>query len=79
MGDIPPRDELNRPELAGGSNSDKVGPMEHKKPYSPEFCERSVRLFFEHRLDWTSERAALAEIAGKLGCSSDSFGSWSRE
>lgn len=53
--------------------------MEHKKPYSPEFRERAVRLFFDHRADYSSETAALVEIAGKLGCSSDSLRSWSRQ
>jgi len=35
------------------------------KPYSPEFRERAVRLFMEHRDEYQSEAAALTAIAGK--------------
>jgi hypothetical protein len=37
-------------------------------PYSPEFRERAVRLFLEHRPEYPSEVAALRALAGKLGC-----------
>lgn len=40
------------------------------KPYSPEFRERAV---VKHRDVYQREAAALAAIAGKLGCLPDSL------
>ena len=56
--------------------------MDHqisRKPYSPEFRERAVRLFMEHRPEYASEIAALRALAEKLGCSPDSLRAWSRQ
>ncbi len=56
--------------------------MDHKisrKPYSPEFRERAVRLFLEHRPEYASEIAALRALAEKLGCSPDSLRVWARQ
>jgi len=56
--------------------------MDHKisrKPYSPEFRERAVRLFLEHRAEYASEVAALRALAEKLGCSPDSLRVWARQ
>jgi len=50
-----------------------------KKPYSPEFRERAVRLFVEHRPEYPSEVAALRALAGKLGCSPDSLRAWAHQ
>ena len=49
------------------------------KPYSPEFRERAVRLFREHRAEYRSEVAALRALAEKLGCSPDSLRVWVRQ
>ena len=49
------------------------------KPYSPEFRERAVRLFREHRVEYRSEVAALRALAEKLGCSPDSLRVWARQ
>jgi transposase len=49
------------------------------KPYSPEFRERAVRLFREHRTEYRSEVAALRALAEKLGCSPDSLRVWARQ
>lgn len=49
------------------------------KPYSPEFRERAVRLFLEHRPEYPSEMAALRALSGKLGCSPDSLRAWARQ
>ena len=47
--------------------------MESKKKHTPthtaEFRERGVRLYREHRSDYTSDNAAYRAIASKLGCS----------
>ncbi len=47
-----------------------------RKRYSPEFRERAVRLFLEHRREYASEIAALRALAEKLGCSADSLRVW---
>jgi len=54
--------------------------MESKKKHTPtytaEFRERGVRLYREHRSDYTSENAAYRAVASKLGCSHDTLRSW---
>ena len=50
-----------------------------RKPYSPEFRERAVRLFLEHRPEYASEVGALRALAEKLGCSPDSLRVWARQ
>ena len=50
-----------------------------KKPtptYTAEFRERGVRLYHEHRPDYTSDNAAYRAIASKLGCSHDTLRAW---
>lgn len=44
--------------------------------YSPEFRERGVRLFREHRAEYSSDNAAYRAIAPKLGCSHDTLRAW---
>lgn len=54
--------------------------MESKKKPSPtctaEFRERGVRLYREHRPDYTSDKAAWRAIASKPGCSHDTLRAW---
>jgi transposase-like protein len=54
--------------------------MESKKKHTPtytaEFRERGVRLYREHRPDYTSDNAAYRAIASKLGCSHDTLRAW---
>ena len=53
--------------------------MTNRKPtltYTVEFRARGVRLFQDHRGDYTSDNAAYKGIASKLGCSSDSLRVW---
>ena len=55
--------------------------MTDKKPtpsYTAEFRARGVRLFHEHRSDYSSDSAAYRAIASKLGCSSISLRDWCR-
>jgi len=44
--------------------------------YPAERRERGVRLFREHRADYTSDSAAYRAIAPKLGCSPDRLRAW---
>ena len=56
--------------------------MDHKiirKPYSPEFRERAVRLFLEHRPEYASEVAALRALAEKLGVDVKTLYNWLSE
>jgi transposase len=48
----------------------------HTPQYTAEFRERGVRLYREHRSDYTSDNAAYKAIAGKLGCSHDTLRAW---
>ena len=54
--------------------------MESKKKHTPtytaEFRERGVRLYREHRPDYTSDNAGYRAIAAKLGCSHDTLRAW---
>ena len=53
--------------------------MSENKPtpsYSAEFRERGVRLYREHRSDYTSDNRAYRGIASKLGCSHDTLRAW---
>jgi transposase len=47
--------------------------------YSPEFVERAVRMVRESRDQHPSEWAAIASIAGKLGCAAETLRRWIRQ
>lgn len=47
--------------------------------YPREFRERGVRLYKEHRSDYTSDNSAYKAISQKLGCSPDTLRSWCRQ
>ena len=57
--------------------------MEQQKTQTPsytsEFRARGVRLFKEHRSDYASDTAAFNAIASKLGCSTRSLRTWTRQ
>jgi transposase-like protein len=44
--------------------------------YTAEFRKRGVRLYREHRPDYTSDNAAYRAIASKPGCSHDTLRAW---
>ena len=47
--------------------------------YPAELRERGVRLFRDHRGEYTSDNAACRAIAPKLGCSPDSLRVWCQQ
>ena len=49
-----------------------------RNKFSPEFRERAVRMVDEHRGDYPSEWGALASIAGKVGCTTETLRRWPR-
>lgn len=50
----------------------------HTPSYTAEFRARGVRLFRDHRSDYSSDSAAYRAIASKLCCSSFSRRDWYR-
>ena len=47
--------------------------------YSPEVRERAVRMVFEHQGEHESQWAAIASIAAKIGCTSETLRKWVRQ
>ena len=68
------RDLRHRLRLPGRGEKDRLDQKIDRKPYSPEFRERAVRLFMEHRPEHPSEGAALGALAEKLRRAPDSLG-----
>src|SRR5437773_9305222 len=54
-------------------------PMARPSRYSPEVRERAVRMVREHGAEHPSQWAAIASIASKLGCTSETLGRWVRQ
>jgi len=50
--------------------------MSTSKKYSPEIRERAVRLVFEHESEYESQSAAMASIAEKIGCTTETLRKW---
>ena len=53
--------------------------MNTSKRYSPELRERAVRLVFEHEGQHESQWAAIASIAPKVGCTTETLWRWVRK
>jgi transposase len=49
------------------------------KKFSPEVRERAVRIVFEHQHEYESQWAAMASIAEKIGCTTESLRKWVRQ
>ena len=47
--------------------------------YSPEVRERAVRMVFDHAGDYSSQWAAIASIAAKIGCTTETLRKWVRQ
>ena len=46
--------------------------------YSPEVRDRAVRMVLEHQDGHGSQWAAIASIAGKIGCTAETLRLWVR-
>jgi transposase len=49
------------------------------KKFSPEVRERAVRMVFEHQEEYESQWAAMASIAQKIGCTTETLRKWVRQ
>jgi transposase len=50
--------------------------MKKSNKFSPEVCERAVRLVQEHRDEYPSLWAAIELIAPKIGCVPQTLNEW---
>src|SRR5215204_1795157 len=54
-------------------------PMARPSRYSPEVRERAVRMVREHSAEHPSQWAAIASMAPKLGCTTETLRRWVRQ
>lgn len=52
--------------------------MSNQTKFSPEVRERAVRMVFESRAEYGSQWGAIASIAPKIGCSTQTLCNWVR-
>jgi transposase len=53
--------------------------MPRSSKYSPELCERAVRMVFDHVHEYPSQWATMRSVAEKLGCTVEALRRWVRQ
>jgi transposase len=53
--------------------------MRKSPKFSPEVVERAVRMVFDAKDQYPSQWAAIASIAGKIGCTAETLRRWVRQ
>jgi len=53
--------------------------MRKSPKFSPEVIERAVRMVFDAKDQYPSQRAAIESIAGKIGCTAETLRKWVRQ
>ena len=53
--------------------------MGRPSKYAPEVRERAIRMVREHGVEHPSQWAAIASIASKLGCTTETLRRWVRQ
>ena len=53
--------------------------MGRPSKYAPEVRERAIRMVWEHGAEHSSQWAAIASIASKLGCTTETLRRWVRQ
>ena len=53
--------------------------MRKSPKFAPEVQERAVRMVLEHQGEHGSQWAAIASIAGKIGCTAETLRRWVRQ
>ena len=53
--------------------------MKTQPQYSPELRERAVRMVLDQRNEHESQWAAIASVASKIGCTSETLRRWVRQ
>ena len=53
--------------------------MGRPSKYAPEVRERAIRMVREHGAEHSSQWAAIASIASKLGCTTETLRRWVRQ
>jgi len=69
---------MNSPGFVGGFCVCEDGAMPSNRRYSVEVRERAVRLYLDHRGEFSSDWAAMRSIGEKLGIAAETLRTWVR-